>query len=289
VSIHFAKMHGAGNDFVVIDCVTGGNDPVADWSAFARFALDRHFGIGGDQLLLVQASEQADFFMGIRNPDGSTAEMCANGIRAFTRYLRARGLTAQDRVRVETLAGIVTPRLLPDGRVEVEMTVPVLEPAQIPTTLAGAGPLVEVPLEVAGRTLRVTTVSMGNPHCVIFVDDPESEPVATLGPAIEHHPAFPRRTNVEFVAVHSRNKLEQRTWERGTGETLACGSGACATLVAAVLAGRSDREAEIRLRGGTLEMRWPDPAGPVWMTGPAEHVFDGELDLKALETRGAIR
>ena len=290
MTIRFSKMHGAGNDFVVVDCLSGaGGDPIEDLTAFARFALDRRFGIGGDQLLLVQPSTQADFFMGIRNPDGSTAEMCANGIRAFARYVRERGLTSKDRLRVETLAGIVTPRLLGDGRVEVEMTVPVLEPARIPTKLEGEGPLVEVPLEVDGRVLRVTTVSMGNPHCVIFVDDPASEPVETLGPKIENHPVFPRRTNVEFVAVRSRRKLEQRTWERGTGETLACGSGACAVIVAAVLAGRADRELEIQLRGGTLEMRWPDPAGPVWMTGPAEHVFDGELDAKALEARGANR
>jgi diaminopimelate epimerase len=273
--VPFAKMHGAGNDLVIVDCLEG--DPVRDWSAFARFALDRRLGVGGDQLLLVQASENADFFMGIRNPDGSTAEMCANGIRAFFKFLRDRELCTGDVARVETLAGVVTPRWLGDDQVEIEMTPPVLEPAKIPTGLAGAAPLVEVPLQVAGRTLRVTPVSMGNPHCVIFVDDPETAAVEQLGPEIEHHPLFPARTNVEFVGVRSRRELVQRTWERGTGETLACGSGACATGVAAVLADRADRDVEIQLRGGTLKVRWPTDEGPVWLTGPAAHVFDGHL------------
>lgn len=273
----FAKMHGCGNDFVVIDC-TGG-DPVSDWDAFARFALDRRFGIGGDQLLLAQPSQRADFFMGIRNPDGSSAEMCANGIRAFMKYVRDRGLTQRDRIRVETLAGIVSPRWLGHDLVEVEMTTPVLEPARIPTTLGADGPLVGVPLEVDGETLAATAVSMGNPHCVIFVDDPERARVEELGPRIERHPAFPQRTNVEFVAVRSRGELEQRTWERGAGETLACGSGACASCVAGVLSGKSDREVTVRLRGGTLRVRWPSDDGPVWLVGPAAHVYSGEIEL----------
>ena len=275
--IPFAKMHGAGNDLVVIDCLAG--DPVDDWEAFARFALDRHLGVGGDQLLLVQPSEAADFTMGIRNPDGSTAEMCANGIRVFLKYLRDRGLTDRDEVRVETLAGIVTPRWLGNDEVEIEMTTPVLEPARIPTTLGSDGPLVDVPIEVEGERLAATAVSMGNPHCVLFVDDPESVDLARLGPALENHPAFPQRTNVEFVAVRSEKRLEQRTWERGTGETLACGSGACAAAVAAVLSDRAGRDVEILLRGGTLRVRWPEDDGPVWLSGPATWVFDGELEL----------
>ncbi len=273
--VPFAKMHGAGNDLVVIDCLDG--DPVEDWAAFARYALDRHLGVGGDQLLLVQPSRQADFTMAIRNPDGSSAETCANGIRVFFKYLRDRGLTHKDAIRVETLAGTVTPRWLGDDRVEIEMTRPVLEPAKIPTTLAGEPPLMDVPLELPGERLAVTAVSMGNPHCIVFVDDPEAAPVECLGPAIENHPAFPQRTNVEFVAVRSRRKLEQRTWERGTGETLACGSGACASAVAAILANRCERDVEIRLRGGTLGIHWPKDDGPVWLTGPDAHVFDGEL------------
>ncbi len=276
--IPFTKMHGAGNDLIIIDCLDG--EPVSDWEGFARFALDRRLGVGGDQLLLVQPSRTADFFMGIRNPDGSSAEMCANGIRAFFRYLLDHGLTDADPLRVETLAGIVTARRLGDGEFEIEMTRPVFEPSKIPTTLSGPElPLVDVELEVLGETLRVTPVSMGNPHCVVFVDDPETAPVERLGPALERHPAFPERTNVEFVAARSAKCLEQRTWERGTGETLACGSGACAAAVAAILTGRAERDVEIRLRGGILRVRWPRDDGPVWLSGPAVHVFEGELSI----------
>ncbi len=277
MGLRFAKMHGTGNDLVIVDCL--GGDPVEDWAGFARYVLDRHLGVGGDQLLLVQPSQQADFRMGIHNPDGSSAEMCANGIRAFYKYLRDRGLTDQDAIRVETLAGVVTPRWLGDDLVEIEMTPPVLEPEKIPTTLGGEPPLVNVRLELPDEVLEVTTLSMGNPHCVLFVDDPESAPVERLGPAIEEHPAFPERTNVEFAAVLSKKSLVQRTWERGTGETLACGSGACAVAVAAVLSGRAERELEISLRGGALGVRWPADGGPVWLTGPATHVFDGEIEL----------
>lgn len=273
--IRFAKMHGAGNDFVVIDCLAG--DPVADWTAFARFALDRRLGVGGDQLLLVRPSREADFAMAIRNADGSSAEMCANGIRAFAKYVRDRGLAAQDRIRVETLAGVVTPRWRGGDQVEVEMTRPVFAPEKIPTRLAGAPPLVDVPLELDGQVLRVTALSMGNPHCVVFVDDPAEFPVERLGPRIEHHPLFPERVNVEFVARASADELVQRTWERGSGETLACGSGACAAAVAGVLSGRSSRDVAVRLRGGVLRIRWPADGAPVIMTGPAAHVFDGEL------------
>jgi diaminopimelate epimerase len=274
--IRFAKMHGAGNDLVVIDCLAG--DPVSDWASFARFALDRRLGIGGDQLLLVRPSRDADFSMAIRNADGSQAEMCANGIRAFTKYVRDKGLTRKDVIRVETLAGIVTPRWLGGDQVEVEMTRPVLEPAKIPTLLGGRAPLIDVPLEVGGERLSVCAVGMGNPHCVVFVDDPDAYPVERIGRLIEHHSAFPERVNVEFVGVRSRGELVQRTWERGSGETLACGSGACAVGVAAVLSGRAERNVRIQLRGGVLRIRWPESDGPVYMTGPAAHVFDGELE-----------
>lgn len=276
--IRFTKMHGAGNDFVVIDCRDG--DPVEDWEAFARYALDRRFGIGGDQLLLVQPSRRADLFMGIHNPDGSRAEMCANGVRAFYRYVRERGILDREEIEVETLAGVVRPRQIAPEAIEVRMTPPVLDPEKIPTTLRGDIPLVEISVQVDGKELRVTPVSMGNPHCVVFVDDPERVAVSELGPALETHPAFPERTNVEFVGVRSRRELSQRTWERGTGETLACGSGACAAAVAAVLAGRSEREVQIRLRGGELGVRWPDADGPVWLRGPATRVFEGEIEIR---------
>ncbi len=275
--IPFAKMHGAGNDLVVINCLEG--DPTDDWETFARFVLDRRLGVGGDQLLLVQPSREADFFMGIRNADGSRAEMCANGIRAFYKYVRDRGLCRSEKIRVETLAGIVTPRWLGEDQIEVEMNRPVFEPEKIPTSLRGPPPLIEVPLDAADQSLCVSVLSMGNPHCVIFVDDPAAAPVAELGTLLENHPAFPQRTNVEFTSVRSRTELEQRTWERGTGETLACGSGACAAAVAAMLAGKADREVRVRLRGGVLRIRWPQDDGPVWLTGPAAHVFDGELEI----------
>ncbi len=276
-TLRFTKMHGAGNDVLLVDCMRG--DPVDDWRAFARHVLDRHLGVGADQLLLVQPSRVADFRMAVRNPDGSEAEMCANGIRCFARFVRDRGLTTDENIRIETLAGIVTPRSIGEGRFETEMTRPVLEPEKIPTRLTGAVPLVGVPLEVEGETFRVTPVSMGNPHCVIFVDDPEKVPLERLGPAIENHPDFPARTNVEFVAVRSRTELAQRTWERGTGETLACGSGACAVGAAAILGGHTDRDVRIRVRGGELQVRWPDADGPIWLAGPTAHIFDGEISL----------
>ena len=276
-TLRFTKMHGAGNDVLLVDCMRG--DPVDDWRAFARHVLDRHLGVGADQLLLVQPSTVADFRMAVRNPDGSEAEMCANGIRCFARFVRDRGLAKDETIRIETRAGIVTPRSIGEGRFETEMTRPVLEPEKIPTRLTGAVPLIGVPLEVEGETFRVTPVSMGNPHCVIFVDDPEKVPLERLGPAIENHPDFPARTNVEFVAVRSRTELAQRTWERGTGETLACGSGACAVGTAAILGGHTDRDVRIRVRGGELQVRWPDADGPIWLAGPTAHIFDGEISL----------
>ena len=286
--IPFSKMHGAGNDYVVVDCSAG--EPVRDWAAFARYALDRHRGVGGDQLLLVQPASQAAFFMGIRNADGSLAEMCGNGLRAFTKYLRDRGLADADEFDVETLGGVVRVRWLgPDpaaqgrdqDRVELRLFPPILEPEKVPTTLrpeSGSGPALEVPLELDGRTLLVSCVSIGNPHCVIFTDDVAGVPLERLGPRIEHHPAFPERTNVEFAELLSAGELVQRTWERGVGETLACGSGACATAVAAILTGRAERELVLHLRGGDLEVRWPRDRGPLWLTGPATLVFDAELD-----------
>ena len=276
MTIAFSKMHGAGNDVIIVSCLDG--DPVSDWEAFARFALDRRLGVGGDQLLLVRPSSTADLFMGVMNPDGSRAEMCANGVRAFYKYARDKDLTQSDQMRIDTLAGIVTPRWLGDDQVEVEMTTPVFDPQKIPTTLHQTGPLLGIPIEVLDQTLHVSVLSMGNPHCVVFVDDPETYPVEEFGRALENHVAFPQRTNVEFVAVRSATSLEQRTWERGTGETLACGSGACAAAVAAMLSKKVARDLEITLRGGILRIRWPADDGPVWMTGPAAHVFDGELD-----------
>lgn len=278
-TIAFAKMHGAGNDFVVLDGIRQELPPleprVRRWS-------DRHRGIGFDQLLVVRPSSTADFRMEIWNADGSQVEMCANGIRAFFKYLRDAGHTDRDAVRVETLGGVVEPRWAGDDRVTVDMGPPVLAPAKIPTRLGdgtGDGPVLDAPLDVDGRTLPVSSLSMGNPHAVVYVEDVDTAPVAALGAAIERHPAFPNRVNVEFVQVVSRDHVRQRTWERGTGETLACGSGACATAVASILRGVTGPEVAVELRGGTLEIRWAGDGHSVFMTGPAAHVFDGHIAI----------
>jgi diaminopimelate epimerase len=273
----FTKMHGAGNDFVVLD---GLADELPPLEPLAARLLDRHFGIGGDQLLVVRESRAADFRMEIFNPDGSQVEMCANGIRAFYKFVRDRGHTDADEIGVETLSGVVRPRWAGENRVTVDMGRPVLEPAKIPTTLAGGdGPVLDAPLEVAGETLRVSAVSMGNPHAVIFVDDPDAAPVARLGPLIERHPSFPNRVNVEFVAPRGRGRIRQRTWERGTGETLACGSGACAVAVVSMLRGVADRRVRVELRGGELEIGWENDAAHVFMTGPAAEVYRGRFPI----------
>jgi diaminopimelate epimerase len=206
--------------------------------------------------------------------------MCANGIRAFYKYLRDRGHTDRDEIGVETLSGVVRPRWAGADRVTVDMGLPVLAPAKIPTTLAsGEGPVLDVPLEVAGETLRVSSVSMGNPHAVVYVADPEAAPVERWGPALERHPAFPNRVNVEFVRVLDRSRIQQRTWERGAGETLACGSGACAVAVVSMLRGAVDRAVRVELRGGVLEIRWPGDQAHVEMTGPAAEVFTGSIPI----------
>jgi diaminopimelate epimerase len=277
-TLSFTKMHGAGNDFIVLD---GLREPLPPLEPLAARLCDRHFGIGADQLLVVRPSRAADFRMEIYNADGSQVEMCANGIRAFFLYLREHGHTRAEQVRVETLGGIVTPRAAGPGRVTVDMGRPVFEPEKIPTTLgSGPGPLLELPLDVDGERVRVSSVSMGNPHAVLFVDDPERAPVATLGPRIERHPAFPNRVNVEFAAVVSRRRLRQRTWERGTGETLACGSGACAVAVVSMLRGLVERTVAVELRGGELEIAWPDDAAAIAMTGPAAEVFTGRIRIE---------
>jgi diaminopimelate epimerase len=271
-------MHGAGNDFVVLDGVRDALPPI---EPIAARLCDRHLGVGADQLLVVRsASGAADFRMEIFNADGSQVEMCANGIRAFYKYLRDHGHTDCDEIGVETLSGVVRPRWAGEDRVTVDMGLPVLAPAKIPTTIAtGEGPVLDVPLEIEGETLLVSSASMGNPHAVVYVDDPDATPVERWGRAIETHSAFPNRTNVEFVRVDRRDRITQRTWERGTGETLACGSGACAVAVVSMLRGVVDREVRIALRGGTLEIRWPDDGAHVEMTGPAAEVFVGRFPL----------
>jgi diaminopimelate epimerase len=271
-------MHGAGNDFVVLDGIREELPPLAP---LARRLCDRHFGIGADQVLVVRDSTRADFRMEIFNADGSQVEMCANGIRAFFKYLRDHGHTGEEEIGVETLGGVVRPRWAGPGLVTVEMGSPVFAAAEIPTTLGdGEGPLLDLPLEVDGEKIRVSSVSMGNPHAVVFVPDPERAAVERLGPLLENHAAFPNRVNVEFVCAESRTRLRQRTWERGTGETLACGSGACAAAVVSILRGAVDRSLSVLLRGGELQISWEGEGAPVMMTGPAAEVFSGRVFIE---------
>ncbi len=276
-TLRFAKMHGAGNDYVVLDGIRDELPPIAP---LAARLCDRHFGIGCDQLLVARRSDSADFRMEIYNADGGQVEMCGNGLRAFYKYLRDRGHTRAEEISVETLGGVVRPSWAGPDRVRVEMGPPVLAPAKIPTALgSGDGPVLDAPLAVGGETLRVSCASMGNPHAVIFVDDPDRAEVSRLGPLIENHAAFPNRTNVEFVTPLGRDRIRQRTWERGAGETLACGSGACAAAVVAMLRGVVDDEVCVELRGGELEIGWKGGDSPVIMTGPAAEVFTGEYPM----------
>ena len=276
--LRFTKMHGIGNDYVVLDGIREELPPIPP---LAAQLCDRHFGIGADQLLVARPSRTADFRMEIYNADGSQVEMCGNGIRAFYKFLKDRGHTDNDVISVETLGGVVRPGWAGPDRVRVEMGPPVLAPAKIPTTLAtGDGPVLDIPLEIDGETLRVSSVSMGNPHAVVFVEDPDRVPVERWGSLIENHSAFPNRANVEFVTPLGRDRIRQRTWERGVGETLACGSGACAVAVVAMLRGVVDDEVSIELRGGELEIGWKGGDAPVIMTGPAAEVFTGEFPLR---------
>lgn len=273
----FVKMHGAGNDYVYID---GFQESISDPAALAIAVSNRNFGIGSDGLILILPSIVADVKMRMFNSDGSEAEMCGNGVRCVAKYAYDHGLVAKEVVTVETGAGVLTLQLYPNSegriaRVRVNMGLPRLTRGEIPLTGEPATQVVNAPLTILDQTFAITCVSMGNPHCVIFVDDVENFPVEKYGPLIEHHPLFPRRTNVEFVEVRSRREVRQRTWERGAGETLACGTGASAVVVAGVLTGRTERVIKNILSGGELELEWSE-AGPVFMTGPAVEVFSGE-------------
>lgn len=282
----FTKMQGIGNDYVYVDCT---QKAISDPEAVARRISDRHFGIGSDGLVLILPGDRADFRMRMYNADGSEAEMCGNASRCVARYVYERGLTDRTEITLETGAGIRTLRLnLQDGKVasvQVDMGVPELRPERIPVDAKALG-LPEDADRVQGALLHtedgiysVTCVSMGNPHCVVFQKEVDSWPVEKRGPGFENHPAFPRRINTEFAAVLDREHIRMRVWERGSGETLACGTGACATLVAAVMNGLTERKAFLRLNGGELLIEWDENTGHVLMTGPAEFVFDGEIDL----------
>lgn len=276
----FTKMHGIGNDYVYVDCT---EKELENPGWVSRFVSDRHFGIGSDGLILIRRSDQADFRMDMYNADGSQGEMCGNGIRCVAKYVYDYGLTDQEEISVETLAGIKYLKLTIENgkvsRVRVNMGTPILDPEQIPV-LARTKPVVQEPIEVCGREWKMTCVSMGNPHAVVFVDMPVKDfPLEEIGPHFEKHERFPRRINTEFVRVIDRSTMEMRVWERGSGETLACGTGTCATAVAAVLNGFCDRQVTVHLLGGDLEIEWNKEDGCVYMTGPATAVFDGEIVL----------
>lgn len=270
MKLTFWKMHGLGNDFIVLDSRRSRYLPKAD---LVRRICHRRFGIGADQVLVLLPSQTADYRMVIFNADGGEVEMCGNGIRCLARFLRLRRISRKRRIRIETLAGIIVPEIL-GGMVRVDMGEPVFEPARIPVSLPEA-PLNHL-LEVDGHRLFITVVSMGNPHCVIPVEMVDGVPLNQLGPRLEHHPLFPRRTNVEFVEVQSPNRLKVRVWERGAGETLACGTGACAALVAMSKLGQAERKATVLLPGGELLIEWRQN-NHVFMTGPAEKVFEGNI------------
>jgi diaminopimelate epimerase len=276
--MHFTKMQGAGNDYVYVDCFTEPIPPQPD--ALARRISDRHFGVGSDGLILICKSQQADAQMRMFNADGSESEMCGNGIRCVAKYVYDHGICRKETLRIETGRGLLALSLeVAGGRVQrvcVDMGEPILEAALIPTTLPD-NPVVNASLDICGRTLSVTCVSMGNPHCITFVDELTDDWVLAVGPKIETDRNFPRRANAEFVHVLSRDEIRMRVWERGSGETLACGTGACAVCVAGVLSGRTERKILAHLPGGDLELHWAED-GHVYMTGPAVEVFSGEWE-----------
>lgn len=275
----FTKMHGIGNDYVYVNCF---EESIKNPAEVSRFVSDRHFGIGSDGLILISPSEKADFRMNIYNADGSQAEMCGNGIRCVAKYVYDYGLTDQTEISVETLAGIKYLKLrVENGKVatvEVNMGAPILEPKEIPVAV-DINPVVDVPVEVKGKTYRMTCVSMGNPHAIIFMDNVKELDIKSIGPYFENHPVFPKRTNTEFVEVLDKNTVNMRVWERGSDETLACGTGACATTVACILNNKTEDEVTVHLLGGDLKIRWDREENLVYMTGPATVVFDGEITL----------
>ena len=276
----FTKMHGAGNDYIYVNCF---EEKVEDINATAKKVSDRHFGIGSDGLVLICPSDKADFRMDMYNSDGTQAEMCGNATRCVGKYVHDKGLTDKTEITLETLAGIKILKLNLDenGKVDtvrVNMGSPELVPRNIPIN-SDLDRFIEQPVEVDGKEYRVTGVSMGNPHAVTYIDDVDGLDIEKLGPKFENHKLFPKRINTEFAQIVDRNTIKMRVWERGAGETLACGTGACATLVAANLSGLVGDEADLVLLGGTLHIRWDKDENNVYMTGPAEFVFDGEIEV----------
>jgi len=271
-ALRFTKMEGLGNDFVVVDATRA---PFTLAPADIRRLADRRFGVGCDQVLVVEpASGNADFRYRIFNADGGEVEQCGNGARCFVVYVREHGLTSKREIRVETAGGLIVPCLEDDGEVSVDMGMPRFSPAEIPF-IGGTGAIVE-PLDVDGTRVEMSAISMGNPHAVQIVDDVDTAPVATQGPLIERHPRFPARVNVGYMQLVDRATIRLRVFERGAGETLACGTGACAAVVAGRRRGLLDETVRVQTRGGELTIRWPGEGSPVTMKGPARTVFEGD-------------
>lgn len=279
MTLPFTKMHGAGNDYVYIDCFA---NKIGDPVPLAIRLSDRHFGIGGDGIILIQPSDKADARMRMFNADGSESEMCGNGVRCVAKYVYDHGIAKKDTLRIETGRGVLTLKLtVENGKVSlvtVDMGTPRLSGLDVPTTI-DAPRVIDHPIMVNGTEYRFTAVSMGNPHAVIYVDNAASFPVTSVGPLIEMSSLFPRRVNVEFVEIMSRTEVRQRTWERGSGETLACGTGASAVCVAGVLTGKTDRTVTVHLTGGDLSITWADDDAGVLMTGNAVEVFSGTIEI----------
>lgn len=287
--IPFVKMHGCGNDYLYIDRFAYREE--WDWPRLARAMSERHFGVGSDGIILVEPSAKADFKMRMFNADGLEGEMCGNGMRCFAKYVYERGYTQKTRFTVETLAGLIVPELTVENgsvvSVSVDMGIPRLRRAEIPLSrLEGPEPAVGEPIRVGRQTFFGTPVSMGNPHCVFFIDDVWSVKLEEIGPILEHHPIFPARANIEFVHVRSRNEIDMRIWERGSGITLASGTGSSASVVASILNGYVDRDVPVRvnLPGGRLTVEWKSD-GHVWQSGPATEVFSGEF----VAERGSVQ
>ncbi|MBI3528669.1 MAG: diaminopimelate epimerase [Betaproteobacteria bacterium] len=274
--LKFTKMHGAGNDFVVVDATRA---PLTLDAANIRRLADRHFGIGFDQMLVVEParSRDTDFYYRIFNADGGEVSQCGNGARCFVRFVHDQGLSGKNAIRVETRSGIIEPRLEQDGRVTVNMGVPEFEPARIPFVAERLSPTYR--LEVDGGAREISALSMGNPHAVQIVSDVDAAPVAGEGPLIERHPRFPERVNAGYMQIVDRRHIKLRVFERGAGETLSCGTGACAAVAAGIARGLLDSPVKVDTRGGVLEIAWPGGAQPVSMTGPAQSVFEGEIEV----------
>ncbi len=279
MEFEFTKYHGLGNDFILIDNRSK-PDPLITSEQAVQWC-DRNFGIGADGVIFaLPGQEGTDYSMRIFNADGSEPEMCGNGIRCLAQFLAdLQGITDSREYQIHTLAGVITPKLEGDGKVRVNMGMPQLLASQIPTNLVqGDQKVIDVPLEVGGKSWQVTCVSMGNPHCITFVEDVSAIPLELIGPQFEHHSAFPKRTNTEFIQVVRPDYIKMRVWERGAGATLACGTGACASVVAGVLTGKCDRTCTVELPGGCLDIEWSEVDQRIYMTGPAQRVFTGRME-----------